>query len=100
MGFAPQSGWRGAPARIASFPTRTKGATVSKIVIGVDASERSQDAIAFGGRLAAATGAKIVIAAPYHYSDVPTLMTSTLRDEARRTAESMRERLGRIDAEL
>jgi nucleotide-binding universal stress UspA family protein len=72
---------------------------MSKIVIGVDAGERSEDAIAFGGRLDAATGANVVIAAAYHFTNVPSRIDTALHDEARRAAEAMRARLG-ADAEL
>ena len=38
---------------------------MSTILIGVDASERSEDAIAFGGQLAQASGAYVVVANAY-----------------------------------
>jgi nucleotide-binding universal stress UspA family protein len=76
---------------------------VSSILIGVDASDRSKDAIAFGGRLADAADADITVANAYPYSDVPSRASSTayrtvLRDDALETANEMRARLGE-DAE-
>lgn len=58
---------------------------MSTILIGVDDTERSADAIAFGGRLAEATGAHAVVAHAYAYSD-----TAGRGNAAQRTA--MRER--------
>jgi nucleotide-binding universal stress UspA family protein len=71
---------------------------VSTILIGVDATERSEDAIAFGRRLAEAAGAEVIVACAYPYSDTPTRAASSayreaLRDGARRTAEDKRARL-------
>jgi nucleotide-binding universal stress UspA family protein len=71
---------------------------VSTILIGVDASERSQDAIAFGRRLAVAAGADVIVACAFPYSDAPSRASSAtyreaLRDEARETARGMRDRL-------
>jgi nucleotide-binding universal stress UspA family protein len=68
---------------------------VSTILIGVDASERSADAIAFGDALAQAAGAGVIVACAYPYQDVPSRVPTTtyreaLRDEARRTAEDLR----------
>ena len=40
---------------------------MSTILIGVDATERSEDAIAFGSRLADAAGATVVIASAFPY---------------------------------
>ena len=39
--------------------------TESTILIGVDGSERSEDAIAFGGRIAAASGAQVIVACAF-----------------------------------
>jgi nucleotide-binding universal stress UspA family protein len=78
-----------------------EGATVSTIIIGVDASERSEDAIAFGRRLADVAGATVVVANAYPYSDVPSRASNAtyreaLRDDARETAERMRDLLDRV----
>src|SRR4051794_12572926 len=75
-----------------------EGATVSTILIGVDASERSEDAIALGRRLADAAGADVIVACAFPYSDTPSRASNlgyrnALRDDARETAQSMRERL-------
>jgi nucleotide-binding universal stress UspA family protein len=74
---------------------------VSSILIGVDASERSEDAIAFGRRLADVAGATVVVANAYPYSDVPSRASNAtyreaLRDDARETAERMRDLLDRV----
>jgi nucleotide-binding universal stress UspA family protein len=71
---------------------------VSTILIGVDDSERSADAIAFGRQLARASGAHVVIANAYPYSDFPSRASNatfraTLRDGALEIVRGMRERL-------
>jgi nucleotide-binding universal stress UspA family protein len=45
---------------------------MSTIVIGVDATERSEDAIAFGRRLAIAASAEVIVANAYPYADTPS----------------------------
>jgi nucleotide-binding universal stress UspA family protein len=72
---------------------------VSSILIGVDASDRSEDAIALGGRLADAADAEITVANAYPYSDFPSRASSeafraALRDDALETVKAMRDRLG------
>jgi nucleotide-binding universal stress UspA family protein len=72
---------------------------VSTILIGVDASDRSEDAIAFGGRLAEAADAAITVANAFPYSDFPSRSASetyraALRDDALETVDAMRARLG------
>jgi nucleotide-binding universal stress UspA family protein len=74
---------------------------VSTIIIGVDDSERSEDAIAFGRRLADVADAHVVVANAYPYSDVPSRASGTafrnaLRDDALSTAGRMRDQLDRI----
>ncbi len=69
---------------------------MSTIIIGVDASERSQDAIAFGGRLIEATGADAIVACAFPYLDGPSRAAAfrqLLRDDALDTTERMRDRL-------
>jgi len=71
---------------------------VSTILIGVDASERSQDAIVFGRRLAVAASADVIVASAFPYSDVPSRASNAayreaLRDEAQTTAREMRDGL-------
>ena len=45
---------------------------MSTILIGVDDSTRSEDAVAFGRRLAGATSGQVVLASAFPYSDVPS----------------------------
>jgi len=59
---------------------------VSTILIGVDDTERSADAIAFGGRLAEATGAHVVVAHAYPYSDLHGRANPAQRNELRERA--------------
>lgn len=80
----------------ATVPTQEP--TVSTILIGVDASERSEDATAFARRLADASGAHVVIANAYPYSDrVSRSASVTYRDALRelslRTVRAMRDKL-------
>jgi nucleotide-binding universal stress UspA family protein len=77
---------------------------VSTILIGVDDTERSQDAIAFGRRLADAAGADVIVGCAFPYSDVPSRAANAayreaLAEEARTTARAMRERLEGIPEE-
>ena len=74
---------------------------MSTILIGVDASERSADAIAFGGRLAAVCDADVVVACAYPSNDraADALHRDALVDDAERTACEMRDRLDGIRAE-
>src|SRR4051794_15903434 len=88
----------------AENPHSSEGDTVSTILIGVDATERSEDAIAFGGRLADAAGADVVVACAYPYSDIPSRAANStyrtvLRDEALETVRAMRARLDGIPEE-
>jgi nucleotide-binding universal stress UspA family protein len=71
--------------------TRLKETTVSTIVIGVDTTERSEDAIVFGHRLAEASGASVIVACAFPYSDIPSRAANlsyrhALAEEATRTA--------------
>jgi nucleotide-binding universal stress UspA family protein len=43
---------------------------MSKIIVGADASERAEDAIAFAAQLARVSGATVVLAAAYPYDEV------------------------------
>jgi nucleotide-binding universal stress UspA family protein len=72
---------------------------VSTILIGVDATERSEDAMVFGRRIADAAGADVIVACAYPYSDVPSRASNrafreALAEEARKTAQDKRELLG------
>jgi nucleotide-binding universal stress UspA family protein len=71
---------------------------VGTILIGVDASERSEDAIAFGRQLASATEAHVIIANAFPYSDAPSRASSApyrnaLREDAMSTVHRMRDLL-------
>ena len=71
---------------------------MSTIVIGVDNTERSEDAIVFGRQLADASGASILIACAYAYSDIPSRAANltyrhALADDAMETARAKRARL-------
>jgi nucleotide-binding universal stress UspA family protein len=81
-----------------------QGAIVSTIVIGVDASSRSKDAIALGRRLASVSNAHVVVASAFSYSDVPSRSSNSvyraaLRDDAIEVAGTMRDRLEGIAAD-
>ncbi|MDA0163246.1 universal stress protein [Solirubrobacter ginsenosidimutans] len=74
---------------------------MSTILIGVDASGRSEDAIAFGRDLAAVTDAHVVVACAFPYDDLPARGSNppyreALGDEAERIAGAMRDRLDGI----
>ena len=71
---------------------------MSTILIGVDASERSEDAVAFARQLADASGAHVVIANAYPYSDLPSRASNTayreaLRDSSLELVRELRTRL-------
>jgi nucleotide-binding universal stress UspA family protein len=77
---------------------------VSTIVIGVDGSERSEDAIAFGRRFAGATDSHVIVACAFPYSDTPSRASNStyraaLRDDALETAHAMQDRLEGVPAE-
>jgi nucleotide-binding universal stress UspA family protein len=67
---------------------------VSTILIGVDDSTRSEDAVAFGGRLAGATDGHVIVACAFPYSDMPSRSANlayraALKDDATATARKM-----------
>jgi nucleotide-binding universal stress UspA family protein len=71
---------------------------VSTIVIGVDATERSEDAIVFGSRLANAASASVIVACAFPYSDIPHRAANAtyrraLTQDAKTVAHEMRDRL-------
>jgi nucleotide-binding universal stress UspA family protein len=70
--------------------------TESTILIGVDDSERSGDAIAFGGALAAAADAQVIVACAFPYSRAYGY--AALRDAALDTAYAMSRRLEGVPA--
>jgi nucleotide-binding universal stress UspA family protein len=71
---------------------------MSTILIGVDASPRSEDAIAFAARLAGVSSAQIVVACAFPYNDAIRQGSNpeyraALGDDAGHTARQMRDRL-------
>jgi nucleotide-binding universal stress UspA family protein len=77
---------------------------VTTILIGVDGSERTEDAVSFARRLAGATTGRIVLASAFPYSDVPSRAANltyrnALKDDARRTARRMSELLSNVPAD-
>ena len=77
---------------------------MSTIVIGVDASSRSKDAIALGRRLATVSKAHVVVASAFPYSDLPSRASNSayraaLRDDASEVASDMSELLEGIPAD-
>jgi nucleotide-binding universal stress UspA family protein len=72
---------------------------MSEIIIGVDGSERGEDAVAFGRRLAAFAGARVVLANAFPYEDMRGRATSlayreALREESEKLLSAVRERYG------
>jgi nucleotide-binding universal stress UspA family protein len=70
---------------------------VSTILIGVDASGRSEDAVAFGRRLARASDARVLLANAFPYDDFSRASNGLYRDCLRADAE---ETLARLRAGL
>jgi nucleotide-binding universal stress UspA family protein len=68
--------------------TTAKGGIVSKIIVGVDDSERSKDAVALAARLAGPSDAELVLVRVFPFDDVPGRGAATaayeqyLREEA------------------
>lgn len=78
---------------------------MSTILIGVDESTRSEDAVAFGRRLAGAATGRVVLACAFPYSDVPSraanlIYRHALKDDATATVERMQRLLGLPDARI
>jgi nucleotide-binding universal stress UspA family protein len=72
---------------------------VSTIVVGVDASDRSRDALAFARQLASTTEADIVVANTFPYDDRPSRMANTgfrhaLESDATELVRDMSRELG------
>jgi nucleotide-binding universal stress UspA family protein len=72
---------------------------MSEIIIGVDGTERGEDAVAFGRQLAEFAGARIVLANAFPFDDVRGRATSlayreTLREASDELLEAVRERHG------
>jgi nucleotide-binding universal stress UspA family protein len=77
---------------------------VTTILIGVDDSARSEDAVAFARRLAGATTGRVAVACAFPYSDVPSRAANltyrdALKTDAMRTARRMSELLSNVSAE-
>jgi nucleotide-binding universal stress UspA family protein len=77
---------------------------VTTILIGVDGSARSEDAVAFGRRLAGATSGRVVVANAFPYSDIPSRAANltyreALKTDATRTARRMSELLSNVPSE-
>jgi nucleotide-binding universal stress UspA family protein len=66
---------------------------VSTILIGVDDSARSEDAVAFGRRLAIASGARVVLACAFPYESPGLPRAPVHRDRLREPAEETLDRL-------
>jgi nucleotide-binding universal stress UspA family protein len=72
---------------------------MSEIIIGIDGTERGEDAVAFGRQLAEFAGARIVLANAFPYEDIRGLVTSlayrdTLREASEEVLAAVRERYG------
>lgn len=68
----------------------------AKILVGVEESDRSKDAVAFASRLARATGAELVLANAFPYDDFPSraaspAMREYLCQDAQETLDRMSE---------
>ncbi|WP_051324773.1 universal stress protein [Candidatus Solirubrobacter pratensis] len=77
---------------------------MSTILIGVDDSARSEDAVAFARRLAGAASGQVILACAFLYSDIPTRASNVtyreaLKTEASRTARRMAELLSDVPLE-
>jgi nucleotide-binding universal stress UspA family protein len=75
---------------------------MSEIIIGVDGTERGEDAVAFGRRLAAFAGARVVLANAFPFDDIRGRATSlayreALREESQAMLVAVRDRYG-LDA--
>ena len=67
---------------------------MTTILVGVDDSERSLDALAFARQVAAASGASVLVANVFPYDDRPSRMSSLgyrqiLEAEAQKLAQRM-----------
>jgi nucleotide-binding universal stress UspA family protein len=77
---------------------------VTTILIGVDDSGRSEDAVAFGRRLAGATSGRVVVACAFPYSDIPNRAANhtyreALKSDASQTARRMADLLSNVPSE-
>src|SRR4051812_32907671 len=65
--------------------TQSRRIPVTTILIGVDGSARSEDAVAFGRRLAGATSGRVVVGCAFPYSDAPSRAANLSYREALKT---------------
>jgi nucleotide-binding universal stress UspA family protein len=77
---------------------------VSTILIGVDDSARSEDAVAFGRRLASASGSRVIVASAFPYDDTPNRAANLayraeLERDASRTAQRVSDLLDGVAAD-
>src|SRR4051812_21142935 len=77
-------------------PLNLKEAAVSEIIVGVDGSDRSDDALALPASLARRTDAEIVLARAYPYDDAAGHLGDSwrrhpLREDAQQTLDRVRE---------
>ena len=63
---------------------------MTTILIGVDSSARSEDAVAFARRLGGATTGRIVVACAFPYSDVPSRAANLTDRDALKTDAAMK----------
>ena len=94
--MAPRAGRRSVDA--APPLTRLGGSTVATIIVGVEDSPRSQDAVALAGDLARITGAEILAVCAFPYDDHPAshfnpVMRAPLYDAAWAILERLTEPL-------
>lgn len=68
---------------------------MNTILIGVDGSGRSEDAIAFGGRIAASSGAQVIVTCAFPYGRAHGY--AALRDAALDTAHAMSRKLDGVE---
>jgi nucleotide-binding universal stress UspA family protein len=66
---------------------------VSKIIVGIDGSERSADALAFASTLARSAHAELLLAAAYPYDDAAAHVDTERRQALRSEAQEMLDRL-------
>jgi nucleotide-binding universal stress UspA family protein len=76
---------------------------MSRIIVGVDACDRADDAAAFARDIAAATGASVVLACAYPYAPVPARVSGAqvqdyLRGDAEATLARLRDRVDGLEA--
>src|SRR5215211_6378346 len=82
------------PARSVRLANREKGTIMSKLIVGVDGSDGSHDAITLASMLAGITGAEIVLVNGFPYDQHPSRAVNTVfESHLRRDSEELLERL-------